>query len=37
MKPAEIDDSIGEADELSQTFREIADRLREIRGKRQAA
>lgn len=37
MLPAEIDETIGEADELSQVFREIADRLWEIRGKRQAA
>lgn len=31
MIPAEIEENITEADELSQTFREIADRLREIR------
>ena len=37
MLPAEIAENISEADELSQTFHEIADRLREIRDGRQAA
>ena len=37
MIPAEIEDSIKEADELSQIFCEIADRLREIQAGQQAA
>ena len=37
MKPVEIDETISEADELSQVFREIAAQLQEIRNGRQAA
>ena len=37
MIPTEIEDNIKEADELSQIFHEIADRLREIQAGRQAA
>ena len=37
MIPTEIEDNIKEADDLSQTFREIAGRLREIQAGRQAA
>ena len=37
MIPAEIEDNIKEADELSKIFRKIADRLREIHAGRQVA